>query len=234
MNNKEFEEPKDLPLELGYSFLQERNLGKEANEIQLSKDKWKSYTSTLRRGKVLNLLEKNNLFDDFLNKCWANGRTDDGKKRLRKYKRVFDSFSSSGRQEEEEEQEGIEESSFAYEEDLRDFLSNNLSIIEPGMRLYRDGVEFPVDNKRIDILGIDKNNVPVVIELKVSRGYEKVTGQCLLYRRRVKKILNVEKVRIVIIAKEITPELRDATEEIRDAELFEYKLSFKLTKIAKV
>jgi endonuclease len=65
---------------------------------------------------------------------------------------------------------------FAYERDLRNFLAKNLTLIEPGLRLYEEegitGVEFPVGGRLIDILAIDKSDTYVVIELKVSRGYD--------------------------------------------------------------
>ena len=91
-------------------------------------------------------------------------------------------------------------------------------------------VLYPIDpnNKRVDILAVDRNGIPVVIELKVSRGYEKVIGQCLYYKNRVKKLLNAEKVRIIIIAREISQNLKTAIEDLSDLQLFEYKLSVKL------
>ena len=150
-------------------------------------------------------------------------------------------FLNRDRTEEEDEEERIEETSFAYEEDLRDYLSKNLSVIELGLKLFKDkngieGIEYPIDadNKRVDILVIDKNNVPVIIELKVSRGYEKVIGQCLYYKNRVKQFLNSTKVRIIIIAREITPQLEIATEDLPDVELFEYKLSVKLERARRI
>ena len=148
---------------------------------------------------------------------------------------MYESYSNdpdNGEDEAEEEREGT---SFAYEEDLKNYLISNLSIIEPGLNLYQDdngidGVEFPVDpnNKKVDILAIDKNGTPVVIELKVSRGYEKVIGQCLYYKNRVKKIINTDEVRIVIIAREISQNLKTAIEDLPGVQLFEYRLSVKL------
>ncbi|MDR4498413.1 MAG: endonuclease NucS [Candidatus Scalindua sp.] len=71
------------------------------------------------------------------------------------------------------------------EKDLQNFLAKNLSLIEPGLTLYMEeeisGIEFPVGNRFIDILAIDSNNNYVVIELKVSRGYDRVVGQILRY-----------------------------------------------------
>src|SRR5215213_208133 len=74
--------------------------------------------------------------------------------------------------EEETDEDIIESKEFAYERDLKNFLSKNLAIIEPGLRLYEEegitGIEFPVGGRFIDILALDRNNDYVVIELKVS------------------------------------------------------------------
>lgn len=68
----------------------------------------------------------------------------------------------------------------------------------------------------------------LIVELKVSRGYEKVISQCLYYKNRVRQVLDAAKVRIVIVAREITPQLKTAAQDLPDVELFEYKLSVKL------
>jgi hypothetical protein len=232
---KQFE---GLPLRFAYGFLSEKGFDKEAIEIKLSKDKYKSFDYSLKRGKVLEILEKNNLVDEFVSRYWHFGGTDGGKRKIQRYKRILQSFLAGGGVEEDEQEESADETSFAYEEDLRDYLSNNLNVIESGLTLFKDrdgteGVEYPVDseNKRIDILAIDRNKVPVVVELKVSRGYEKVIGQCLYYKNRVKELLGTARVRIVIIAREITPHLKIATADLSDVELFEYTLSVKLKKL---
>ena len=232
------EEFEGLPLRFAYGFLSDKGFGEESTEIKRSKDKYKSYTSTLKRAKVLGLLEKNNLLNEFMDKFWHFGNTDGGKRKIQRYKRILDSFLNSDRTEEEEEEENIDETSFAYEENLRDYLSSNLNVIEPGLTLFKDkngieGVEYSVDseNKRIDILAIDNNKTPVVIELKVSRGYEKVIGQCLYYKNRVKELLGTARVRIVIIAREITPHLKLATADLPDVELFEYVLAVTVKKL---
>ena len=232
---EEVEGYRRFPLRVAYDFLSQKGLEKEANEIAQSKDKPKVSTIyNLKRGKAITLLEKHGLLLEFIDRHWPHGRTEEGKRLVEKYKRIYESFLNSDMKEEEEE-ESFEETSFAYEEDLRDYLSNNLSVIETGLKLFKDkdgteGIEYAIDanNKRVDILATDKNNVPVIIELKVSRGYEKVIGQCLYYKNRVKQLLNLKRVRIIIIAREITPQLKTATEDLPDVELFEYKLSVKL------
>lgn len=73
-----------------------------------------------------------------------------------------------------------QQTGFAYESDLRNFLAKNLTIIESGLKLYQDegisGIEFPVGGRFIDLLAIDRHNNYVVIELKVSKGYDRVIG----------------------------------------------------------
>ena len=126
---------------------------------------------------------------------------------------------------------------FAYEKDLQNFLSRNLHLIEPGLKLFEDeginGIEYPVGGRYIDILAIDKNNNYVVIELKVSRGYDRVIGQLLRYVAWVKKNQAEEEqnVRGIIIAREISEDLSLASDGLSNVELFEYQLSITLNKI---
>lgn len=126
---------------------------------------------------------------------------------------------------------------FAYEKDLQNFLAKNLSLIEPGLTLYSEegisGIEFPAGNRFVDILALDSSNNYVVIELKVSRGYDRVVGQILRYMAWIRKehAEANQKVRGIIIAREITDDLLLACSETNSIELFEYKLSVTLKKI---
>ena len=126
---------------------------------------------------------------------------------------------------------------FAYEKDLQNFLAKNLSLIEPGLILYMEeditGIEFPVGNRFIDILATDKDNNYVVIELKVSRGYDRVVGQILRYMAWIRKNHAEEnqKVRGIIISREISDDLLLACSETKNVELYEYSLSVSLNKI---
>lgn len=130
-----------------------------------------------------------------------------------------------------------EPSQFAYESDLRDFLARNLSIIEPGLQLYEDegitGVEFPVGGRFADILSVDAQGRLVVIELKVSRGYDRVIGQLLRYVSWISQHQAEEGqgVRGMIIAREISEDLRLACSSIPDVELFEYELAVTLRRV---
>lgn len=134
------------------------------------------------------------------------------------------------------------EQEFAYENDLQQFLAKNLELIEPRLQLYKDGeddqitgLEFRAGDRFIDILAVDKSNDYVVIELKVSKGYDRVVGQLLRYMAWIKENLATEnqKVRGVIIAREISEDLRLATSLISDVALLEYELKVKLNKVVK-
>lgn len=130
-----------------------------------------------------------------------------------------------------------EEHGFAYEKDLQNFLAKNLTIIEEGLVLYEDegikGIEFPVGNRFIDLLAIDKDGDYVVIELKVSRGYDRVVGQILRYVAWIKQnhANEDQKVRGIIIAREISDDLILACSETRNIDLYEYNLSVSLSKV---
>lgn len=130
---------------------------------------------------------------------------------------------------------------FAYERDLRNYLAKNLETLEGGLRLYEDdegitGIEFPVGGRFIDILANDSDGGLVVIELKVSRGYDRVVGQLMRYVAWIRKNLsdNDQSVRGMIVAREISEDLRLACSLIPDVELFEYQLSLKLNRIRQV
>ena len=126
---------------------------------------------------------------------------------------------------------------FAYESDLRNYLSKNLNALEPGLRMYEDegitGIEFPVGGRFIDILAVDSDGGLVVIELKVSRGYDRVVGQLMRYLAWVKKNLAEpsQKVRGVIVAREISEDLLLACSMVPDVSLFEYELSLSLKRV---
>ena len=126
---------------------------------------------------------------------------------------------------------------FAYEKDLQNFLSKNLNIIEAGLKIFEEdditGIEYPAGGRYIDILAIDKDNNFVIIELKVSKGYDRVIGQLLRYIAWVEKNManDGQKVRGIIICKEISDDLLLACSKVNNIELFEYELSIKLKKV---
>jgi hypothetical protein len=233
---------KNFSLFDAYDFLQTNGFEKEGEEIKISSDKYKSYSSTLRRAKIITLVRDKKLLDDFCDKVWTSGLTDKGKNRIKFFENLFIRFKNDqeGVTPDDEDEEGEiikEENEFAYENDLRNYLVRNLYVIEKGLKLYTaegvNGEEFyiPGTARRIDILAVDRNENFVVVELKVSRGYEKVIGQTLFYQSSIKTIFNKNNVRVIIVAREISDEIRIATQFLSDFELFEYQLSLTLKKI---
>jgi hypothetical protein len=141
-----------------------------------------------------------------------------------------------------EEAEGEEaqpgSSEFLLERDLQRYLAENLECIEPGLKLYDDegikGIEFEAGGgRRIDILAVDKSGAFVVLELKVSKGYDRVVGQLLRYVNWVRQNLAEprQRVRGMIVCRAMSEDLRLACASILDVELFEYQLSVAVTKV---
>jgi len=130
-------------------------------------------------------------------------------------------------------------SEFAYESDLKNFLAKHLSVLEPDLRLYEEegitGIEFPAGGRFIDILAVDGSNYFVVIELKVSRGYDRVVGQLLRYMGWVKSNLadSNQGVRGIIVARQITEDLMLACQPLPNVALYEYELSISVRKVNK-
>ena len=203
-----------------------------------------SYTSSLRRGYIVALFEKQGLFDAFKKEHWPFGNTPAGETNRRRYLRIkggYEAFLAGPRP--EPAAEGWSEGSpdpaqvveFALEAHLRDFLAKNLDRIETGLRLYaspeRNGVEFPVDGGRIDLLAVDRNGKFVVIELKLSQGRNKTLGQLLYYMGWVDQHLGEGPCRGLIIASDITGELPIAVARVPGVSLAKYRMSFSIEPI---
>lgn len=239
---REFE---SLPLKLAYAFLAKKGLENESDAIRTNADRIDSYTSSLRRAKILALLRKRDLLQQFIGESWPYGSTDKGQKKIKFYDQLYlryEKLAGKGLPSIDaianENENGVGKE-FVFEEQLRDYLAENLGILEPGLELWPvdngDAVEFQVEqqgpSRRIDILAKDNGGAPVVIELKVSRGHEKTVGQALYYRARIKRLFGAQRVRIFIVASEISQELRAAASEVPDVLLFEYSLAVTVTKV---
>ena len=146
-------------------------------------------------------------------------------------------YEASGIQQEKDDDELQGPTEFAYEADLKNYLAKNLSVIEAGLKLYEDeeikGIEFPVGGRFIDILAVDSNGKLVVIELKVSKGYDRVVGQLMRYMVWIKKnqAESGQQVRGIIVAREISEDLKLACSLLPDVHQFEYELSLTLKRV---
>lgn len=225
-----------LPLKKAYPFGEQHGLGKEINALREMEIEWDSYSSSLRRGYVIELFEEKGLLEQFLQECWPEGLTDWGHRELQRcrgIKRRYLDFLERGQSDPGETED---DEAFAAETDLRDFLAQHLDRIEKGLRLYerdgRRGIEFAVDDGRIDLLAIDKNDRLVVIELKVSRGRNRALGQLVYYMAWVDKHMGHGPCRGMVIAKDIGDVLKLAVQRISDVSLYAYSLSVNVSKVA--
>ncbi|MCO4856498.1 endonuclease NucS [Herbaspirillum sp. WGmk3] len=233
--------PGVLPLLQAYAFAKEIGLEKEAEEIRYFEIEWdRKYNSKLRRGYIVRLLEEHGVYEKFVSQCWPSGATSDGVRRRTRYLQYaddYDAFLELAAGEEGDNSEGTVNGSleFALEAHLRDFLAKNLSQIESGLRLYRDGersgIEYPVGAGRIDILAVDSEEKLVVIELKLSQGRNKALGQLLYYMGWVDSNLRRGQSRGIIIASEISDELSIAVKRVSGISLCQYKMDFAINKV---
>ena len=126
---------------------------------------------------------------------------------------------------------------FAYEQDLQNYLAKSLHLLEPGLRPYEDegiiGIEFPAGGRFIDILAVDSQSNLVVIELKVSRGYDRTVGQLLRYMGWIAENLAEpsQSVRGMIVAREVSEDLLLACRGLPNVELFSYELRVSLRRV---
>ncbi len=228
-----------FPLKLAYPFLAKNGYSSEMEKIRDSKEKLGSYDTTLKRARIVGLLQEKTLLERFIQEAWPDGGTPMGKHEIKRLNRIFARYQNVEHLVEvPDAEEGLaaEETAFAYEEHLRDFLAEHLDTLEKGLRLWpvgpdQEAVEYPVDGRRIDILAQDTTGIPVVIELKVSRGHERVVGQALYYRGKIKETFKVQRVRVFVVALKATEELRLAAKEVSDLTLFEYSLSMTVRRI---
>lgn len=225
---------KHLSLNDAYRFGTERGLEREVNDIRNMEIEWDlSYNSSLRRGFIADLFEKKGVLSLFMDRYWPNGKTRDGERYLRRYRKIKtqyeDFLAGRGPDQGEEVDSADEDQQFAAESDLRDFLARNLDRVEPDLRLYqrddKSGIEFPVDDGRIDILAVDRDDRFVVFEFKLSRGRNRALGQLLYYMGWVDKNLGNGRCRGIIVAKEITEDLAIAAQRAPAVSLFRYRLS---------
>ncbi|WP_249226235.1 endonuclease NucS domain-containing protein [Burkholderia thailandensis] len=129
---------------------------------------------------------------------------------------------------------------FELERQLQDFIAHNLESIRVGdkrLKLYTEngvrGIEYQTGEiGRIDILAVDQEQGFVVFELKRGNAPDRAIGQLARYMGWVKTHLaNGRPVHGVIVAREISSELRYAIAAFPNVELFEYQIDFMLNRI---
>jgi hypothetical protein len=124
---------------------------------------------------------------------------------------------------------------FTYERDLKFSLIRNINELFPDYRIYgnnNEGIEFPIDGRRIDLLLENvNNNSLLVIELKAGVADETVFGQIAWYLGSLMQQFPNRIINGIIIAGEINDALRRAcaiTDRIR---LMMYNMNITLEEI---
>src|SRR5437764_1343868 len=144
--------PARLLLRAAYDFASQHGLANEVSAIRDMEIEWdRKVTSSLRRGYIVDLFERQGILAGFVSERWPEGNTPRGQTSLARYRRLkaeYEHFLAGGG-EEESDDEGPEDQGFPGELPLRDFVANNLGVVEPGLVLYEKGCEFPVENGRI-------------------------------------------------------------------------------------
>jgi RecB family endonuclease NucS len=121
-------------------------------------------------------------------------------------------------------------------------MDRNWESINFGAKLARyrtedeSGRQFPAGPWSIDFLCIEKGTGDlVVVELKRGKTSDATVGQVLRYVSWVKKNLakDGQKVKGIIIAKEVDEGLSCAVQELTNVEVYTYKVDFTLTPIKK-
>jgi hypothetical protein len=136
----------------------------------------------------------------------------------------------------------VSESQFALEAHLEEFLDQNWKHINFGCELLRyevedqNGRQFPAGTWSIDFLCTDKSSGDfVVIELKRGKSSDSTVGQVLRYIGWVEENLAKpqQKVRGIIIAKEVDDALRYAVKGLSNVSVLTYQVDFKLSAFRK-
>jgi endonuclease NucS-like protein len=136
--------------------------------------------------------------------------------------------------------EEIDQTAFALEKHLEDFIVANFETIFKGkLQIYKDAKDAEVDGQQyatevgpIDILAVERSSGAfVVIELKKGRPSDQVVGQILRYMGWVKKNLCKEDQapKGLVICNEPDPKLSYALAMTTNVELRYYKVSFTLS-----
>ena len=133
-------------------------------------------------------------------------------------------------------EEDAVEVTLSLERDLQEYLSRDLSQLEPGMQLYTDeglsGREVSTEAGKIDILAKDSKNTVIVIELKASKATYSSLGQILSYMASIKNELQTDSVKGIIVAEEFDNKVKLAVTQVDNVKLVKYKVKFDFERIS--
>jgi endonuclease len=127
----------------------------------------------------------------------------------------------------------------AFKRELCRRLLRDLEQLEPGLKPFHHGlfhgIDYPVDGTSIDILATDAAGRFVVVEMLLARGYARAIGRLLRFMGWVQlNLAEAKPVRGIIIAADITEDLRLAASRFPDVRLVEYEIGLKLKPVAPI
>lgn len=111
--------------------------------------------------------------------------------------------------------------SYITEEDLEDYLVENLELIEEGMRLIKRQVDIP--GGVIDILARDSKDEICVIEIKTKED-KSLIWQTLHYPKEIKNMYRTKNVRMITVAPEYSKPIYDALKAVGNVETLKYDI----------
>lgn len=79
---------KHLPLRQAYKFGTDNDIGEEVEKIRKTPVRYKSYTSSVRRGLIIEIFERRGLFEKFIEEHWRLGRSPAGKTAIKRYRNI--------------------------------------------------------------------------------------------------------------------------------------------------
>lgn len=125
------------------------------------------------------------------------------------------------------------EASLSLERDLHSYLAAKIDIIEAGLKIVENGVEFQTNAGRIDILAKDKNDHLVVVELKAGRAKDNAIGQIIGYMGCIPTIEQFQNipVRGILISSGFEQRVVYAAKALPNLKLVKYQLSFDFQEI---
>lgn len=105
-------------------------------------------------------------------------------------------------------------------------IRRNIQQIEKGLRITDGGKERSVDTGFIDIMTVDADSTPVVIELKTGVAGQRAVAQILSYIGSVMEEEQTDHVRGILIASNFDKKARAAAKVVPSLTLMRYQILF--------
>lgn len=112
--------------------------------------------------------------------------------------------------------------SYITENQLEEYISKKLELIEDGLKLIKR--QFEVSGGTIDILAKDKNGTICIVELKIAED-KSIVWQVLHYPLQIKKIYNVQEVRMITVSPNYSPHILSALKMSKNIECYDYNIT---------